>query len=298
MPRSYVPVLLGVEAAGDLPGAVWRWRARRCSIARLSLRRWRRSGAPSCCASRWPALLPIAVTVIDTAGDVQRHPAFRLRAAAARGRRRARRRCIAAARWLASAALALAVMTALLFSPASRCRSIGMVRLHPYEYVYFNASPAACATAQIALHARLLGPRLQTGGRGAARRSSPARREPARPDANGRSRCAARIRRPRSRSATTSSRPGTRRAPTSRCRSARSTAPSSTRRCWWRSCAMASSSPAAYDLRGRAVPSLFTDAAGATRRAAGAGSTRTRLPSEMANWPGHAKADRRTILQQ
>ena len=38
------------------------------------------------------AVLPIAVTVIDAPGDVQRRPAFRVRAAAARGRRRPCRR--------------------------------------------------------------------------------------------------------------------------------------------------------------------------------------------------------------
>ena len=91
MPRSYVPTLLGAQAAGDSP-AYGRLRRALARCSQHFVREHRRACAPSFSPSRSPPILPIAVTVIDAPGDVQRRPAFRVRAAAARGRRRTGRR--------------------------------------------------------------------------------------------------------------------------------------------------------------------------------------------------------------
>ena len=110
---------------------------------------------------------------------------------------------------------ALAALAAI-FAAGVALPAIGMARLHPYEYVSFNHIAGGVARRAVALHARLLGAGLQAGGAAASRERLPhaARRRP--PAANGRSRCAARIRRRGSRWASNSSRPGIRKAPTSR----------------------------------------------------------------------------------
>ena len=73
-------------------------------------------------------------------GDVQRRPAFRVRAAAARGRRRTGRGLDR--NWIASHTArfgrpALAAL-ALIFAAGVALPAIGMARLHPYEYASYN----------------------------------------------------------------------------------------------------------------------------------------------------------------
>ena len=70
---------------------------------------------------------------------------------------------IARARWRASAALALAA-AAVVFAAGVALPVIDMVRLHPYEYAHFNRIAGGVARRRAALHARLLGPRVQAGG--------------------------------------------------------------------------------------------------------------------------------------
>ena len=57
---------------------------------------------------------------------------------------------------------------ALIFVAGVAWPAIGMVRLHPYEYAYFNSIAGGVRGARAALHAGLLGPRLSAGRRGAS----------------------------------------------------------------------------------------------------------------------------------
>ena len=109
-------------------------------------------------------------------------------------------------------------------SPASPCRSIGMVRLHPYEYIYFNAlrrrrarrrSTATCSTI-----GALPSNRRPTN----CARGSPPAPSIRRKGGAGWWRSAARSRRRGRSSGRNSKPPSTARAPTSSCRSARSIA--------------------------------------------------------------------------
>ena len=90
MPRSYVPIAARPEAAGNVPGP----RIARASWARLIAARPARHRAA---AARDLSVRRACGHPADrghgdrAAGDVQRHPAFRVRAAAACGRGRARR---------------------------------------------------------------------------------------------------------------------------------------------------------------------------------------------------------------
>ena len=216
MPRSYVPTLLGAQAAGAFPAA----RLLRASLGALIAAFAPRTSpqrARDPFAVALAAILPIAVTVIARPAMYNgiRHFVFVLPPLAVLGGLPAHG-CIAIARAHASAAGA-GRRSPLIFAGGVALPVIGMARLHPYEYVSFNHIAGGVARRAAALHARLLGPRLQAGRRRRCAPSSPSaarRRPPARkwkiavcgPHPPG----AGRARRPNS------SRPGTRRAPTSR----------------------------------------------------------------------------------
>ena len=210
------PMLLGLKLPEILLLMGGSRRARRAGrgVSRANTAALR---ARSISPSRWPPILPIAVTVIARPAMYNgiRHFVFVLPPLAVAGG--------LAGAWIATGSRAARASAGrrwpcspLIFAGGVALPAIGMARLHPYEYVSFNHIAGGVARRAAALHARLLGPRLQAGRRGSCAPSSPraARRRP--PAANGRSRCAARIRRRGSRSASNSSRPGIRRAPTSR----------------------------------------------------------------------------------
>ena len=111
MPRSYVPTLLALKLP-EMFVAARHWaagrRARRAPRAAMLAANRRAVYLLVALA----AALPIAVTVAAAAGDVQRHPAFRLRAAAARGAGRPCRRVAVrcdAQRWRRRAGAAAAI---------------------------------------------------------------------------------------------------------------------------------------------------------------------------------------------
>ena len=217
MPRSYVPTLLGAQAAGDFPASGRRGRARR------AVRGVSRDDTAARCARCYfavalAAVLPIAVTVIARPAMYNgiRHFVFVLPPLAVAGG--------LAGAWIATGSRAapralrrpaLAAL-ALIFAAGVALPAIGMARLHPYEYASFNHIAGGVRGAQPRFMLDYWGLAFKQAGAGAARqaRRCAARRRP--PGANGGSRCAARIPRRGSRSATSSSRPGIRRAPTSR----------------------------------------------------------------------------------
>ena len=135
MPRSYVPTLLALKlpeiflvlgfggAAGALIAAFRRDVAAEPARG-LSPGRARRPAA-ACRHGR------------AAAGHVQRHPAFRVRAAAARRARRPRRRL--AHRMPRRDDFALRrLLAAVVLVGGIALPVLGMVRLHPYEYTHFN----------------------------------------------------------------------------------------------------------------------------------------------------------------
>ncbi len=205
MPRSYVPTLFALKlpeiflvlgfggAAGALVAAI-----RRDIVPN-------RARGPPAARARRPAAARRHGRA--AAGDVQRHPAFRVRRAAVRG---------AAAAWPAPGSCdGCAALAACrdCCRRHRRCRAspspiVEMVRLHPYEYTHFNRLCRRRRARARPLHARLLGALVQTGLAGAAGRARRATRDEAGRTAAGRSPSAARTARPRSSSAPISRSPG------------------------------------------------------------------------------------------
>ena len=101
------------------------------------------------------------------ARDVQRHPAFRVRRARARGAGRPRRcldrRRFGAARWRPALGIAAAVLLIGLFLPVKE-----MVRLHPYQYTHFNVIAGGIRAADDHYMLDYWGAVVQAGGTGAA----------------------------------------------------------------------------------------------------------------------------------
>ena len=124
------------------------------------------------------ALLPVAVTVIARPAMYNgiRHFVFVLPPLAVAGG--------LAGAWIAARLRASAVPAAaglrVVFIAGIALPVVDMARLHPYEYAYFNHIGRRRARRAAALHARLLGARLQTGRRGTAREACRARRDAAR----------------------------------------------------------------------------------------------------------------------
>ena len=161
------------------------------------------------------ALLPIAVTVIARPAMYNgiRHFVFVLPPLAVAGG--------LAGAWIAERARALRPRGAGRCSPSSSLAGlalpvIGMARLHPYEYVYFNHIAGGVRGAQSRFMLDYWGLAFKQAGAGAARQARRARRDAARrPQMEDRGVRAASAGAGRARRRT-SSRPGNRRAPTSR----------------------------------------------------------------------------------
>ena len=217
MPRSYVPTLLGAQAAGASPGFS------ACSASLGALIAAFRAQTP-------PRARAILFAVALAADPADRRDGDRTRPAMYNGVRHfvfvlpplAVAGGLAGA-WLATGSRATAALAP---SGAGRARR-HLRRRHRAAGDRHGAAASLRirllqsprrrrARRAAALHARLLGPRLQAGGAGAARQARRARRDAARrpqmEDRGVRPASAAR----RSRSATSSSRPGIRKAPTSR----------------------------------------------------------------------------------
>ena len=202
------------EAAGTVARA-WprRHRRRRRRVVRAAAPP---AAARRCCAVTLAATLPIAGDRRAAAGHVQRHPPFRVRAAAARRRSAAgpARGSAGADRALRHASPLAAAAGGAARGPRAR-RSIDMVRLHPFEYTYFNRIAGGVRGARRALHARLLGPGAQRRPRANCAPTLAARHEtPPRRHVEARGLRSASAGQGHARPAI-STRPGTRRAPTS-----------------------------------------------------------------------------------
>ena len=164
MPRSYVPTLFALK----LPEVFWLLALIGTAGAIVAACR-RDVPLPRRAAYLLVALaamLPVAVDDRAAAGDVQRHPPFRLRAAAARGARRPRRRAyliglLRRSRRCRRAAVALFALG--IASAGRRDDAAASVRVHLLQPARRRRRRRAAP-----LHARLLGTVVQTGLAGLA----------------------------------------------------------------------------------------------------------------------------------
>ena len=201
MPRSYVPMLLGLKLPEIFSFSAACGRPRRAGRRVFAARDTAAARDPSRRRARRRSL-PIAVTVIARPAMYNgvRHFVFVLPPLAVLGglaagspglQRAARCRPPGAGR-----------CSPLMFAAGVALPAIDMARLHPYEYVSFNHIAGGVRGAQSRFMLDYWGLAFKQARRGAARHARGARRDARPPGANGRSRCAARIRRRRSRSAT------------------------------------------------------------------------------------------------
>ncbi len=182
MPRSYVPTLLALKLPEMLLllGSVAPPALSPRPAGGISLLH----DAPRCCLLLLAATLPLAVTVALRPAMYNgiRHFVFVLPPLAVLGG--LARACICSTRPAVSAAsrplLLLAALAAATLLPV-----VGMVRLHPYEYTYFNRLAGGVARRARPLHARLLGALVQAGVAGACWPTRRAARDAGRPTAAG-----------------------------------------------------------------------------------------------------------------
>ncbi len=260
MPRSYVPTLLGLKLPELLlltsaASACWA-----CSSPR-SARVQRRATRAVHFAVALAAILPIAATVLTRPAMYNgiRHFVFVLPPLAVAGG-------LAGAwivNWIAERAApvsraALAAL-ALIFAAGVALPAIGMVRLHPYEYVSFNHIAGGVRGAQSRFMLDYWGLAFKQAGAGASRQARRPRRDAAR-----RRQMEDRGVRPASAGADRARRP-VRADLGSERRRLRADArhvllrAGSTRRSWSTSCATASASRAPTTSAAATIGSLFTE---------------------------------------
>ena len=154
-PRAYVPVYLAIKMPlVVLLGAVLAPLA--MSVPRVS----DAATAIDCAHARRAfiaitAALPVIIQVVWPGPGVHRHAAFRVSRAAARGACRHRLRCALA--WLAARRRALAHAALAGIGAWYLWTASVLVRLHPYEYFYFNEIVGGLAGAYATLRHGLLG---------------------------------------------------------------------------------------------------------------------------------------------
>ena len=170
MPRSYVPTLFALKLPEIVLAAGVRRRRRRADRRRRA-QRCRRNRRAVLLLVALAAALPIAVTVAMRPAMYNgiRHFVFVLPPLAVLGG--------LAGAWLFDAlrhrGASRGVSAAAVFVIGLALPIVEMVRLHPYEYTYFNRLAGGVARRARPLHARLLGARRSSRRRRACWRSSP-----------------------------------------------------------------------------------------------------------------------------